>query len=87
MQVVTKFIGTGLNKKIEYCSMEIEKMDDLITQTEELQSRNLKRHVRIDFYQTEAESALQSCYLVNDGQDLRAMDFRQVFLNKVKLKP
>ena len=66
--------------------MELEKMDELITQTDELQSRILKRIVNVDFYQTDPEASLCSLLLVNDGQDLVKMDFIKI-LGKLKLKP
>lgn len=66
--------------------MEMEKMEELITETVELQSRNLKRNVKIDFYVTHPEVIQCNLLLVNDGQDLVTMDFSKI-LAKQKLKP
>ena len=66
--------------------METEKMDQLITETVDLQSRNLKRNVTIDFYVTEPETFQCNLLLVNDGQDLVTMNFAKI-LSAQKLKP
>ncbi len=93
--VVTKFIGRGLNKKIEYCSlirqkqfeimnimtMETEQTEEIMVETIELQSELLSRTVRIDFYQsgTGNPGSKVSLLLMNDGQDLVKMDFGKLF--------
>ncbi|MBL7699944.1 MAG: esterase [Chitinophagaceae bacterium] len=66
--------------------MEIEKADDLLTQSGELQSRHLKRTVKLDFYKTDPEASNCSLLLVNDGQDLVTMDFSKI-LQKLNLRP
>jgi len=66
--------------------METEQIDELMVENIELQSRYLKRTVRIDLYNTNAESENSSLLLVNDGQDLVSMDFKNI-LRKLKLKP
>ena len=66
--------------------METEQIDDLMVENIELQSRYLKRTVRIDLYHTYAESEYCNLLLVNDGQDLITMDFISM-LKKLKLKP
>ena len=65
--------------------METEQIDDLMVENIELQSRYLKRTVRIDLYHNDAESEFCNLLLVNDGQDLVTMDFKSM-LKKLKLK-
>lgn len=66
--------------------MELDEMNELITQTDELQSHYLRRIVNIDFYQTDPEANSCSLLLINDGQDLATMDFSKM-LGKLKLRP
>jgi enterochelin esterase-like enzyme len=66
--------------------METEKLDELILETEQLQSKHLKRTVRIDFYKSQIDSDQYSLLLVNDGQDLVTMEFSKMLL-KHQLKP
>jgi len=66
--------------------METEQIDGLMVENIELQSRYLKRTVRIDLYHTDVELEFCNLLLVNDGQDLVTMDFKSM-LKKLKLKP
>ena len=66
--------------------MEAEQIDDLVVENIDLQSRYLKRIVRLDLYHTNSESENSSLLLVNDGQDLVTMNFQRL-LCKLKLKP
>lgn len=66
--------------------METEQMDELMIENIELQSRYLKRTVKIDLYQNDAGSERCSLLLVNDGQDLVKMGFNNI-LRKLSLKP
>src|SRR5205085_9371553 len=68
------------------CAMEAEQIDELMLEHIELQSRHLKRTVRIDLYHTDAESETCNLLLVNDGQDLVKMDFN-LMLGNLRLKP
>jgi enterochelin esterase-like enzyme len=66
--------------------METEQIDDLMVENIELQSRYLKRTVKIDLYNTDAGSENCSLLLINDGQDLVTMGFENI-LRRHKLKP
>ena len=66
--------------------METEQIDDLMVENIELQSRYLKRTVRIDLYHTDATADSCGLLLMNDGQDLAKMSFSNI-LRRLKLKP
>jgi enterochelin esterase-like enzyme len=66
--------------------METEPIDDLMVENIELQSRYLKRAVRIDLYNTDTEADKCSLLLMNDGQDLVTMGCSNI-LRRLKLKP
>lgn len=66
--------------------MEMEQIEELKVETIELQSRHLKRLIRIDFYLPEQSSSECSLMLVNDGQDLVTMDF-STMLSQHQLRP
>jgi enterochelin esterase-like enzyme len=66
--------------------METEQIDDLMVENIELQSKYLKRAVKIDLYHTSAGAENCSLLLVNDGQDLLKMGFENI-LRRLKLKP
>lgn len=66
--------------------METEQIDDLMVENIEVQSRYLKRTVKIDLYHSDAAADHCSLLLVNDGQDLVKMGFENI-LRRLKLKP
>lgn len=66
--------------------METEQIDDLMVENIELQSKYVKRTVKIDLYNTDPASENCSLLLVNDGQDLVKMGFDNI-LRRLKLKP
>ena len=66
--------------------MDTEQIDDLIVESIELQSRYLKRAVKIDLYHDNAEMENCSLLLINDGQDLVKMGFSNI-LRRLKLRP
>jgi enterochelin esterase-like enzyme len=66
--------------------METEQIDDLMIEHIELQSRYIKRTVKIDLYHTDVGAEHCRLLLMNDGQDLVKMGFENI-LRRLKLKP
>lgn len=66
--------------------METEQVDELMVDHIELQSRYVKRTVKIDLYHSDAGADNCSLLLINDGQDLVKMGFDNI-LRRLRLKP
>lgn len=66
--------------------METEQIDDLMVENIEMQSKYVKRTVKVDLYHSDAGSENCSLLLINDGQDLVKMNFENI-LRRLKLKP
>ena len=66
--------------------MEAEQIDELTVENIELQSRYLKRSVKLDIYLPDTGHDTCALMLVNDGQDLVTMDFPSI-LARLRLKP
>ena len=66
--------------------METEQIDELMVESTSLQSRLLKRAVKIDLYNGDAVYDNCNLLLINDGQDLEKMQFVNI-LRPLKLQP
>lgn len=60
--------------------MQLEQIEEVLIETIELQSASLERTVKIDFYQqgNEQQAEEMNLLLLNDGQDLITMNFKQI---------
>ena len=69
--------------------MEAGQIEGVILENSNLQSKHLKRLVKVDIYRHDSRNNDNyHLLLVNDGQDLAAMDFRKILENiKEKLRP